>query len=186
MNVVLPNLVWLPTEACGSRNGATIDIIAVHRWGEPLSKIPVEAQIYGGVINFFKSPSNNASAHVVFPGSAVPASATQMVRWSDMAWAEAAYNAHAQDVESADDIWIGSDTEGMAVLARIVAGLCFFNKLPPVWSIRKGFCRHADLGQEGGGHLECPTTDMNQWYQFVTMVQNEYKRGGWLKSWGEQ
>ena len=182
--VILPDLLWHPTAASSSRNGHPVDLVVVHRWGVRYTTEPDEAKSYHGVINWFSNPANRASAHVVFPGSAVPGEATQMVAWADMAWAEAAYNPVADDVESADAIWVGGDTEGMAVLARIVAFRLHVRGLPAVWSTRRGFCRHADLGAAGGGHTSCPTTDMAQWRHFVTLVQHEAARGGFRKTWG--
>lgn len=183
--VVLPELDWKPTQARGDRHGHPVDLVVVHRWGVRYTTEPAEAVTYQGVVNFFENPANQASAHVVFPGSAVPGKATQMVPWHDYAWAEAAYNPVADDVESADAIWVGNDEEGFAVLARIVAFRLQKRGLPAVWSSRRGFCRHADLGQAGGGHLECPTTDMALWRKFVRAVQAEHARGHFRHSWGQ-
>lgn len=181
--IVLPNLRWHPTQASGARAGHPVNLVVVHRWGVRYTDRPQEASAYEGVINFFSNPKNQASAHVVFPGSAVPGEATQMVSWHDYAWAEAAYNPDADDVESADAIWLGADPEGMQVLARIVACRLRARSLPAVWSIRKGFCRHADLGAAGGGHTQCPTTNLSMWKHFVGLVQTEYLRGG-CRPWG--
>jgi hypothetical protein len=104
-----------------------------------------------------------------------------------MAWAEAAYNPIADDVETADAMWPDAnphpDADGLAVLARIVACRLLARKLPAVWSTRRGFCRHADLGAEGGGHTECPTTNLGYWQAFVKQVQAEYARSG-CAVWG--
>jgi len=80
---------------------------------------------------------------------------------------------------SAHIVFPGSD-----VLARIVAYRLHKRGLPPVWSHRRGFCRHADLGAAGGGHLECPTTDLPLWRHFVTLVRSELERGGFRATWG--
>jgi len=141
-------------------------------------------QEYHGVVNFFKNPANKASAHIVYPGTALRNEATQMVAWQDAAWAEAAYNPAADDIESADAIWLGHDPEGMAQLARMVAKRLQARNLPPVWSHVSGFCRHADLGYAGGGHLQCPTTDISLWEHFVAMVKHEFLRSDFRKVWG--
>lgn len=182
--VNLPILDWHPTEARGDRHGHPVDLVVVHRWGVRYTTEPAEAKTYEGVINFFSNPANQASAHVVYPGSAVPGKATQMVRWHDYAWTEAAYNPVSDEVESADAIWLGQDEDGFRQLARIVAFLLTRRGLPPLWSHRRGFCRHADLGQAGGGHLACPTTDLALWRRFVRAVQAEHSRGGFRNSWG--
>lgn len=182
--VVLPELDWKPTTARGDRNGFPVNLVVVHRWGGKYTTEPAEAQTYQGVISYFSDPKNQASAHVVYPGSAVPGKATQMVSWRDYAWAEAAYNPDADEVESADAIWLGHDEPGFAQLARIVAYRLHKRGLPAVWSTRQGFCRHADLGAAGGGHTACPTTDLTLWRRFVRAVQSEHARGHFRETWG--
>lgn len=185
MSVVLPELHWKETAAQGSRGGSPVDLIVVHRWGVRYTSAKGEAADYVGVVRYFLDPANRASAHVVFPGSAVPGVATQMVGWERMAWAEAAYNPTADDIESADAIWLGKDPHGLQVLARIVAYRLHKHDLPCVWSHRRGFCRHADLGAAGGGHLECPTTNIALWRHFAGLVQAEHERGGFRDHWGQ-
>ncbi len=186
---VLPNLVWNHTTSRGPRGTHPLDLVVVHRWGVRYISPGQEAKSYEGVVNYFDNPQNKASAHVVYPGSVFPApgQATQMVAWGEYAWAEAAYNPVATDVESADAIWLGQDDAGLAQLARIVAFLLASggglhkpfdgHELPALWSTRRGVCRHADLGQAGGGHTACPTTDLALWRHFVKLVQNEYLDG---------
>ena len=181
---VLPSLLWNPTAACGDRHGQAVELVVVHRWGVRFTTEQAEQASYHGVVNWFRDPSHRASAHVVYPGAAAPGEATQMVGWNQYAWAEAAYNPIAVEVESADAIWLGHDPEGFAQLARIVGFLLTMYGLPPVWSHRRGFCRHADLGAAGGGHTECPTTDVSIWRHFVRLVQHEHARGGYRHSWG--
>lgn len=183
-HVILPTLDWNPTKACGRRYGHPVELVVVHRWGVRYTNEAAEAHSYVGVQNFFMDPGNGASAHIIFPGSAQPGRATQMVRWNDYAWAEAAYNPVADEIECADAIWLGMDPEGERVLARMVAARLHTRGLPPVWSSRRGFCRHADLGAAGGGHTACPTTDLFFWKRFVKLVQAEALRGGFRPSWG--
>lgn len=181
---VLPELTWTPTTACGARNGARVHRVVVHRWGVKFSSEAAEARTYHGVVNYFRNRDNGASAHLVYAGSAAPANCTQMVRWSDYAWTEAAYNPTSVEVESADLIWEGSDHAGALQLARIVAYLLHKYQLPAVWSHDRGFCRHADLGAAGGGHTACPTTSVAQWRAFCSMVVAAHARGGFRASWG--
>lgn len=180
----LPVLRWHPTAASGNRNGHPVTLVVVHRWGVRYTTPEQEAKTYAGVIAYFLNPDHKASAHIVYPGSAVPGEATQMVSWAHYAWAEAAYNPSADEVESADAIWLGDDEDGLKQLARIVAYRLTRRGLPAVWSTRRGFCRHADLGAAGGGHTECPTTDMALWRRFVSRVQYEHERGGFRPTWG--
>lgn len=179
---VLPNLDWRPTAACGSRDGAEVVRVVVHRWG--IASTDAEAASYESVVRYFADPANEASAHIVFPGSAVPGRAAQLVAWEDKAWAEAAYNASSDDVESADALWLGEDAHGLAVLARIVAFRLHVRGLPATWSAERGFCRHADLGVPGGGHTACPTTDLAAWRAFCALVEREAGRGGFRPVWG--
>ena len=183
--VTLPHLVWTPTAACGDRHGHPVELVVVHRWGVRFTTEQAEQASYHGVVNWFGDTAHRASAHVVYPGSAQPDEATQMVRWSSYAWAEAAYNPVAVEVESADAIWLGDDLAGFEQLARIVGFLLTAYDLPPVWSHRRGFCRHADLGTLGGGHTACPTTDVALWRHFVRRVQVQHARGGYRRSWGK-
>jgi hypothetical protein len=178
--VVLPELVWVPTRAHGDRHGARV---VVHRWGVRFTTLAAEAKSYRGVTNEFLDPANEASAHVVYPGSAVSGGhiATQMVAWADAAWTESHYNPTSDEIESADAIWLGHDWYGFHVLARMVAHRLHERQLPPVWSAERGFCRHGDLGSLGGGHTACPTTDPHLFRLFASTVQHEYARGGFTK-----
>lgn len=188
--VLPPRLLWRPSDGRGDRHGATVRHVVVHRWGDRWPDARGEAAVYHGVVNYLAAGvRNNASAHIVFPGSAVPGEATQLVRWSDYAWAEAAYNPTSDEIESADALWVPDahgryDDAGLAVLARIVAFRLWVRGLPAVWSHDRGFCRHADLGSAGGGHTQCPTTDLTRWKLFVRHVQHESARGGFLRRWG--
>lgn len=190
--VLLPEVKWIPSPNFDSRHGHPVNLVVVHRWGASSVPVPLSKEkiSWGGVINWFENRSSQVSAHLVFPGSAGGVNAngrmncTQMVAWNDMAWAEAAYNPVADDIESADDIWLGADPEGLAVLARIVACRLRARDLPAVWSTTKGFCRHADLGSAGGGHTSCPTTDLITWRHFVKLVKAEYERGGFEPAFG--
>lgn len=189
----LPELSWVPTPNHSARHGAAIERVVVHRWGVKLGD---EAAIYRGVIRYFQNPapggdtSRAVSAHVVYPGSAVPGEAAQMVTWDEKAWAEAHYNPSSVEVESADAIWTGRDPAGFQQLAHIVAWLLHHWKLPPrpisppQVATERGFCRHGDLGLLGGNHPDCPTVNAELWGRFSLLVQREYRRGGFREHWG--
>lgn len=189
--VILPErLVWERSDGFGDRHGSQVRHVVVHRWGDRWPAAGGEAPIYHGVVDYLAhGREHQASAHIVFPGSAAPGEATQLVRWADYAWAQAAYNPTSDEIESADAIWVRDgqgryDNAGLQVLARIVAFRLHVRKLPPVWSSDRGFCRHADLGAAGGGHTQCPTTDLARWKAFVKLVQQEAIRGGFRPVWG--
>lgn len=181
--VVLPKVDWRPTTAKSSRDGHKVERVVLHRWGVKYVNRSQEAASYQGVIRFFSDRRNDASAHFVMPGSAVPGRCTQMVPYSEAAWTQAAYNRTSVEIECADAIWLGYDPYGLQVTARMTAFLLHRFGLPAVWS-KQGFCRHADLGALGGGHTSCPTTDLHVWKQFVHMVKFEAARGDFLRHWG--
>lgn len=180
---VLPELSWIPTTACGDRHLARVQRVVVHRWGDPATTEQAEQATYHGVIGYFQNPAHQASAHFVYPGSAEPGHCTQMVRLADYAWTEAAYNPTSVEIESADLIWTGDDGLGLEQLARIVGWLLHHYGLSPLWSVDHGFCRHADLGAAGGGHTQCPTTDLAAWRYFAGRVAYQYHAGGYRKTW---
>jgi hypothetical protein len=180
---VLPKVIWTPTQAKGSRHGAKVQRVVIHRWGVKYVSKAKTAAAYKGVISEFLDKKNEASSHFVFPGCAVPNEITQMVRYSDYAWTQSAYNPTSMEIECADAMWLGHDDEGFEQCAHIVGFWLKHFKLPPVWSVDHGFCRHYDLGAKGGGHSD-PTTNLRLWKEFVGLVQTEYKQGGYRTSWG--
>src|SRR5690348_2761748 len=108
--IVLPTLRWVPTDAHGSRHSQRVTRVVVHRWGVTYTSQSAEAKSYQGVVKFFKNPANEASAHIVYPGTAVAGNrATQMVKWDDAAWTQASFNPTSDEIESADAIWLGHD-----------------------------------------------------------------------------
>jgi hypothetical protein len=187
----LPNLKWKATPNCSSRNGAAIRLVVVHRWGVRFTDEHAEARSYQGVMNYFETKASQVSSHYVYPGSAVPGEATQMVPLHLKAWAERYYNGDSVEVESADAIWLGHDPAGFHQLAHIVAYLLHHyhlpaHKLDSVGIVHgSGFCRHYDLGALGGGH-SCPTTDQHLWDAFAALVKSEFHRGGFRHApWGK-
>lgn len=181
---VLPEIRWRPTVNFAPRLGAHVDRVVLHRWGVRYTDEHGEALSYEGVVHYFQQPASQVSSHFVYPGSAVPNEITQMVRYADYAWTEAAYNPTSVEIECADAIWLGHDAPGLEQLAHTVGFLLHHFQLPPVWSHERGFCRHADLGAAGGGHLECPTTDLAFWRMFERSVQHNYNLGGYRRFWG--
>lgn len=189
--IVLPKIDWVPTKAESSRHGGRVHAVAIHRWG---ARYPAsESSTYHGVINEFKNPANQASAHFVYPGVAVGGGyeITQMVPYAEKAWTESYFNPVCVEIESADAIWLGHDPLGFHLLARQAAYLLHHFHLEPQWITgqeiihgKTGLCRHADLGSLGGGHTACPTTDIHLWSAFCNLTFHEYHRGGFRASWG--
>lgn len=181
----LPSIVWAPTPNHGQRAGAKIQRVVLHTWGVRYTTEKAEAASYHGVINYFREPQSQVSAHFVFPGSAKPNEITQMVAYKDYAWAEAAYNKTSVEIECADAIWQGKDPAGMAQLAHVTGYLLHKFGLKAEHLTSGGFCRHGDLGSAGGGHTACPTTNTARWDHFASLVKENYKAGGYRSEpWG--
>lgn len=136
-------------------------------------------------------PAHQVSAHFVYAGEIGKdgGRCVQIVRLADKAWTQCEWNASSVSVECADAMWLGHDPLGLYRLARITGWLLRHFKLTPEWVHGyalihgTGFCRHADLGYGGCGHLSCPTTDMAVWGWFVHRVQHEVERGGYRTAW---
>lgn len=179
----LPGLAWEPGNH-SSRHGGSLRAVCVHRWAigdrrhERLS----------GIIEEFKTPASEASAHIVYPGEVGPdaGKCVQMVRVADKAWTCEFFNPVTINAEFGDRMWFGEDPHGLARAARIVGFLCHEYRIPPVWTrnptVHKGVCRHYDLGELGGGHTD-PTTDDVAWQHFMARVGFEFHRGGYRPSW---
>lgn len=179
---ILPRLERNITPNSSSRLGAPVTKIWEHRWG---------GGTFGGTESWLDNPVSRASSHLVYAGERGrdAGRCVQMVPWNRKAWTEGFFNRTGISIESADAIWLGKDPEGFACLARITAFLCQENKLPPNWRRGRtlplrGFTRHADGLAAAGGHVFCPTTDMELWWQFVSRVKQEAKHGHFRASWG--
>jgi hypothetical protein len=105
----LPDIKWQPTKAKGERHGSKVQRVVLHRWGVKFTDRPHERMSYHGVINEFREQGKPGVRPLRVPGSAVPNEITQMVRYADYAWTEAAYNPTSVEIECADAIWLGHD-----------------------------------------------------------------------------
>jgi hypothetical protein len=182
--IVLPPLKLDFTNASSSRRGAKVDLVVVHRWGDPRATID-------GIIAEFKDPKNQASSHGVYAGEIGKdkGRCVQMVALNDKAWTCADFNARSDNWEFADAMWSHQDPFGLARAARIVAWNLWKRGFPPMWvrghgliDGHRGFTRHYDLGKAGGGHYD-PTTNETDWLHFVYTVKHEYQRGGFRHDW---
>lgn len=173
--VILPPLSWVPSPNYSERaRGTTLDLIVVH---------DTEGG-YGSAVSWFANRHSQVSAHIVLKEDGTQA--TQMVPYSLKAWHCAAFNSRSIGLEMAGFAKAGYGEHEWAVAARIVGFLLHRFKIPAQWSHGgegPGFCRHYDLGAQGGNHTD-PTTDDAVWGGFVERVQAEVKRGGFLRSWG--
>ena len=182
-SLTLPHLEHFLAGNNSSRLGAPIRKVWVHRWG---------GGSFGGVESWFQNPRSDASSHIVYAGEIGKdkGRCVQMVRYSRKAWTEAFYNKTGLSIECGDAMWLGKDPVGFARAARVVAFLLHDNRLPANWvhGARlplRGFLRHADGLWRAGGHTQCPTTDMELWWQFRTRVRAEHRYGRFRKkTWG--
>lgn len=186
-SLVLPDLIWTPTLAKSSRNGATVEEVFMHRWGIR----SWQHESIDGVIREFLVPANQASAHIVYAGEVGKDAGrcVQMVALAEKSWTEAADNPEGVSVECADAMWLGHDPKGFARAARIAGWLLGHEHLPAAW-VRNphsthihGISRHADGGTPDGGHTLCPTDDLQLWHQFVSRVKAEIAFGKYRKVW---
>jgi len=188
--VILPPLKWKESPNQSARTHWTpskVTGVTVHRWADkPQTTKNGALSTYHGVVDFLCEASTQAAAHVVYGGSLV-GEATQLVPWSQGAWACEAFNGCTDSIEFADAIWTGQDDAGWHVAARIVAFRCHARDIPAVWTKdpvkHPGICRHYDLGAAGGGHTD-PTTDDALWVKFVAACAAELERGGFRATWG--
>ena len=107
--------------------------------------------------------------------------ATQFVPWGRKAWHAKVHNdrsegvsvaGYAKDKKAAQD--------GVKVMARVVAFRLRKRGLPPKWSTKRGFCRHADLQSDRSDPMS-----RYEWIKFVARVKMEYRRQGFRKKWGK-
>lgn len=172
---VLPPLVWKPSpNHYQGRGGAAVRKIVVH----------VTVGSYAGAVSWMENPRSQVASHICLREDGL--AATQLVRYSDSAWTEAAANSFSVGLEMAGFPDRESDAQ-LAVAARIVAYLLHRFDLPdryaPEWG-SPGFCRHGDLGVAGGNHPSCPMTVDHFVHRFVPLVQREAARGAFLPKWG--
>jgi N-acetyl-anhydromuramyl-L-alanine amidase AmpD len=180
---ILPPLKWRESPNQSARPGGARDIhgIVMH----------ATQGGYDGSVSWLCNPSANASAHLVLREDGNEA--TQLVPWSRKAWHAVAANQHFLGIEIAGFTdHIPEDTWRSA--ARIAAFFCKEYEIPPVWNVRHGgafaagITRHKDLGVAGGGHVDPITRvagDAPSWLWFISLVQHELERGGFLDSWGK-
>lgn len=166
-------------------------MVVIHRWGVSNWK----SERIDGVINYFMDPKHEVSSHFVYAGEQGPDAGrcAQMVPLAEKAWTEERFNGVGVSIESADDIWLGTDDDGLRRLARITAWLLWKFQLPAIdlegeaVLSGRGFTRHGALGTNGGGHPFCPTSSPSdpRWKLFVGQVKHEVARGGLRKVWAK-
>lgn len=182
---VLAPLKWRPSPNYSTRAGARIDLLVYHE----------SAGHYAGDCDWLCTPTVRDKNGRVVSGPDASATAvlredggelTQLVRVADKAWAQGAFNSRAVGVEHSNVTAKGYSTEAqLRESARLFAWLSWKNGIP-VRFARGGFgpgvCRHLDLGEAGGGHLQCGMGDAD-FFRWLEMIHHERLRGGFRKTY---
>lgn len=172
--VVLPPLEERRSPNYSSRHGERIRLLVWHE----------TAGAYAGAVSWLCNPAAQASAHLVVREDGLEA--TQLVPLAQKAWHAAAFNPQSIGVEHANVLARGYSSERqLEVSARIFGWLCLHYSIPPRWSRdgqEPGVCRHRDLGQAGGGHLQCGP-DLPGWLHFLELLHAEIERGDYRPAW---
>lgn len=139
-----------------SRKGVKPDMIVLH--------ITVSGNLIGmrdidAVINWFDNPDAECSAHIINDREGHDARA---VRDADKAWACADYNARSLNLEQVEnDVgrtraeWLTSSARQLENTAHWVAFWSHKYEIPLTHRVGRGVCQHSDLGEAGGGHVDC-------------------------------
>ena len=133
---------------------------------------------YAGATATLMNPNAQVSYHVLIREDGKEA--TQFVPWSRKAWHAKVHNSRSEGISLAGFARDKKASQpGVKVMARVVAFRLKERGLPPKWSTKRGFCRHADLQSDRSD----PMTKL-EWVKFVGRVKMEYHRGGFRKVWG--
>ena len=172
MAIVLPPLVHRKTPNQSSRNGAHVTHIVWHATAGP----------YLPSISWLCNPAAQASAHLVLREDG--SECTQLVRLALKAWHAVAWNGFSVGVEHASLGASFASSEQLRRSARVFGWLCHHLGVHPVYGLHRpsGIVRHRDLGIAGGGHSDGPS-DQVWFHEYLPLVQHEYARGGYRKTW---
>jgi hypothetical protein len=152
-----------------SRHGAQIQLFVVHSTAG--ANIPNSIRDLAGVVNWFDTPSSDASSNVIVDSDAQSA---RCVEDAAKAWAQAYYNPWCLSVEQ-----IGQGDKHVisrAELQETARWLALWHSRYPHVPLHKGsvskdgrilkngVLRHSELGNLGGGHPLCPGSGMDLSY----------------------
>jgi N-acetyl-anhydromuramyl-L-alanine amidase AmpD len=173
MTDFLPQLLWRPSPNFSSRRGGRVDLVVLH---------DCEGG-YEGSIRWFEMSQSNVSAHYVVREDGNEA--TQMVNLADNAWHACAFNRRSIGVEMGGFASRGFDAPLLAITARMFAFLCYHLQIPVRHAhagVGPGIASHNDLGVAGGGHHD-PSDDPSFMQRFVSLVDNEHRKGHFPDIW---
>jgi N-acetyl-anhydromuramyl-L-alanine amidase AmpD len=170
----LPALLWRPSPNFSSRRGTRVDLIVLH---------DCEGG-YEGSIRWFEMSRSNVSAHYVVRQDG--SEATQMVDLADNAWHACTFNRRSVGVEMAGFARRGFGAPLLATTTRMFAFLCHHLQIPVRHAragVGPGIASHNDLGAAGGGHYD-PSDDPSFMQRFVSMVDDQHRKGHFPDVWG--
>jgi N-acetyl-anhydromuramyl-L-alanine amidase AmpD len=173
MTDFLPPLLWRPSPNFSSRCGTRVDLVVLH---------DCEGG-YEGSIRWFEMSRSNVSAHYVVREDGNEA--TQMVNLADNAWHACTFNRRSVGVEMGGFASRGFDAPLLAITARMFAFLCYHLQIPVRHAragVGPGIASHNDLGAAGGGHHD-PSDDPSFMQRFVSLVDNEHRKGHFPDIW---
>lgn len=137
---------------------------------------------YLGAVSWLCQPRARASAHLVLREDG--GAATQLVPWGEKAWHAVNANVDTIGIELAGFTSEPNNRTQLRNAARLGAYLSHAFDIPVKIGTRYGISGHAThkmLGSYGGGHSDPGGFDFER---FVGMIQDEYARGGFPRSYG--
>lgn len=166
---VLPKLIWSPSPNFDRGRDKDVRLIIVH---------DCQGNYEGSAQTFLHSQRpHRVSTHLMIKADGTEC--MQFVDLSDTAWHVANFNDVSVGVEMPGFEAAGfSDTEWQC-MADVVAWLLDYYDLPIRWAEKgegQGYCRHLDLGVEGGNHTD-PTTDPAVWDAFCMRLEGTEAQG---------
>lgn len=173
--VKLPKLVQAPSPNHSSR-GAKVTLVVLHD----------TEGAYAGSVSWLRNPKAQASAHVVLREDGLEAS--QLVRWSQKAWACVNFNPQSLNLEMAGFASKGYGEAELDAAAAIVAYWCHLYDIPvrhAINGIGAGITFHQELGVAGGGHHD-PGFTSAQKTEFIAKVAAASGHGFTPAVWGLQ
>lgn len=148
---------------------------------------------YSSGVSWLCNLAAQASAHIVLREDGNEAA--QLVPYLQKAWTETVGNDAGLSIEMAGMTDHNSEAQWHSA-ARITAFLCHHFAIPPVWAMlhggpyARGILRHKDLlglGEPPSTHTDPISRvygEAPSWIWFITLVQHEVERGGFLLKWG--
>lgn len=108
---------------------------------------------YAGAVSWLQNPKSQGSSNVVVSAKG---ESTRLVDDDAKAWAQADFNPQALSIEqegrAAQTSWPDAQLQ---TVAKWIAYWSKKHGIPITHSTTRGVCQHKNLGQAGGGHVDC-------------------------------